>query len=221
MKLLLQALTKYLAGLILVGVLLFPAAGTLQYWNGWLFIGLLFIPMLVFGIVLFFKAKDLLRSRLGAKEKQTEQKLVILFSCVVFLGGFVVAGLDFRFGWSHLPPGLIIAISVVFLAGYAMFVEVSRENMWLSRTVEVHEGQNVVSTGLYSIVRHPMYTATLLMFLSMPVVLGSLWSFLIFLLWIPILVLRILGEEKMLLVELDGYAAYRQKVKYRLVPFVW
>jgi protein-S-isoprenylcysteine O-methyltransferase Ste14 len=221
MKLLLNALTKYISGLVLVGILLFPAAGTLCYPNGWLFIGLLFVPMLIFGTILFFKAKELLRRRLIAKEKQSEQKLVILLSCVVYLGGFVVAGLDFRFGWSHLPLGLVIVASVIFLAGYAMFIEVSRENIWLSRTIEVQDGQKVVSTGLYGIVRHPMYTASLLLFLSLPIILGSLWSFFIFLLCIPILVLRIHGEEKMLLKELDGYMEYRQKVRFRLMPFLW
>lgn len=221
MRLLLNTLTKFLCGLLLVGLLLFLPAGTVNYPNGWLFAGLLFIPMLILGAVLLIKAPVLLEKRLGTKEKETTQKGVIALSGLLFLGGFIVAGLDFRFGWSHVPTWLVIAASVVLLIAYALYAEVMRENAYLSRTVEVQENQKVVDTGLYGIVRHPMYAVTVWLFLAIPLVLGSWWSFLCFLHYPIIIVIRILNEEKVLTEGLAGYGAYKKKVKYRLLPLIW
>lgn len=220
-KLFIQAVTKFLLGIILVGVLIFLPAGSLKFINGWIFVGVLFIPMLIAGIVMMLKNPDLLRKRLNAKEKQRDQSLVIKLSGLMFILGFVLAGLDFRFGWFQLPRGVVIAAAVVFLFGYILFAEVLRENTYLSRTIEVQENQQVIDTGLYGIVRHPMYSATLLMFLSMPLILGSLISFVIFLVYPFIITKRITGEEEFLQKELNGYSEYKKKVKYRLVPFIW
>ena len=220
-KLFIQAVTKFLLGIILVGVLIFLPAGSLKFINGWIFVGVLFIPMLIAGIVMMLKNPDLLRKRLNAKEKQRDQSLVIKLSGLMFILGFVLAGLDFRFGWFQLPRGIVIAAAVVFLFGYILFAEVLRENTYLSRTIEVQENQQVIDTGLYGIVRHPMYSATLLMFLSMPLILGSLISFVIFLVYPFIITKRITGEEEFLQKELNGYSEYKKKVKYRLVPFIW
>jgi len=221
MKLLFNALSKYVAGLILVGLLLFLPAGSFAYLNGWLFIALLFLPMLFLGIFLFLKAPALLEKRLSAKEKEKPQKGVVAVSGLLFLLGFIVAGLDHRFGWSHIPLWGVVAASMVLLLSYAMYCEVMRENAYLSRTVEVQNGQKVVDTGLYGIVRHPMYAATVFLFLSVPVVLGSLWALLCFLPYVVVIVIRIINEEDVLSRELPGYGEYQKKVKYRLFPFVW
>ncbi len=220
-KLFIQAITKFIFGIILIGLLIFLPAGTLSFFNGWLFIGILFVPMLLAGIVMMIKNPDLLKSRLNAKEKQRDQSVVIKLSGLMFLAGFIVAGLDFRFEWFALPKGVVIGASAVFVAAYILYAEVLRENTYLSRTVEVQENQKVIDTGLYGIVRHPMYSATLLLFLSMPLVLGSVYSFLIFLAYPLIIAKRIKGEEEFLEKELDGYREYKQKVRYRLIPFVW
>ena len=220
-KLFFQALTKFIVGLAIVMALLFIPAGMLSYWQAWLFIGILFIPMLIMGIVLMYRDPELLRKRVDAKEKEDEQKSVIIMSGLMFVAMFVMAGLNYRFGWWILPDWLVIAAAVIFLLGYVMYAEVMRENAWLSRAVEVQENQQVVDTGLYGIVRHPMYTATLLLFLSMPLVLASPWSFVIMLLYVPILVKRIHNEEKVLKQELSGYDEYLQRIRYRLIPFIW
>ena len=221
MKLACNALIKFLLGLFLVGALLFWPAGSLTYINGWLFIGLLFVPMLILGVVLLIKAPALLAKRLGAKEKEATQKGVVAASGLLFVAGFIVAGLDFRFGWSQVPLWAVIAASAVLLISYALYAEVMRENAYLSRTVEVQKDQKVVDTGLYGIVRHPMYAVTLWLFLSIPIVLGSLWSLLCFLPYILVIVIRIRNEEKLLVAELVGYLEYKKRVKYRLLPFVW
>lgn len=220
-KLFLSALTKFLCGLVLVGALLFLPAGSFAFTGGWIFIGLLFIPMLVLGAVLFVKSPDLLQKRLDAKEKENTQKGVVALSGLLFLAGFIIAGLDFRFGWSHVPMWLLIVASVILLASYALYAEVMRENAYLSRTIEVQEGQTVVSTGLYGIVRHPMYAVTVWLFLSIPLVLGSFWSLLCFAHYPILIIVRILNEEKVLTAGLEGYADYKKKVKYRLLPFIW
>lgn len=220
-KLFFQALTKFVFGLLLVGLLLFLPAGTFAYWQAWLFIGILFVPMFIAGIVLIVRQPELLRKRLDAKEQQQEQKWVVALSGLMFIAVFVVAGLSHRFGWYMLPDWAVFVATVVFLAAYALYAEVMRENVWLSRTIEVQENQQVVSTGLYGIVRHPMYSATLLLFLSMPLVLASPWSFAIMLLYIPIIALRIRNEEQVLERELKGYTEYKQRVKYKLIPFIW
>ena len=216
-----DAIVKYIAGVILVGLLIFVPAGSFEWRNGWLFMGLLFVPMFIAGIVMYLKAPDLLRSRLNAKEKQSEQKDVISYSGVMFLAAFIVAGLNHRFQWFHLPDSVIIAASVVFVLSYLMFAEVLKENAYLSRTIEVQEDQTVVDTGLYGIVRHPMYTATIFLFLAMPLILGSPISFVIMLLYIPLIVKRIKNEEMVLENELKGYREYKEKVRYRLVPYIW
>ena len=221
MKLIFNALTKYIMGFILVGALLFLPAWTLCYPGAWLFMALLFIPMLIMGLVLFIKAPSLLEKRLDNKEKEKTQRGVIALSGLMFPLGFVLSALDFRFGWSSVPLWLVIVASALFLVGYGMYAEVMRENAYLSRTVKVYENQTVISTGLYGIVRHPMYLATLLMFLSMPLILGSLWGLIPFALYPVVTVIRILNEEKVLTEGLSGYAEYKAKVKYRLIPFVW
>ena len=220
-KLFFQALTKFLAGLLLVGLLLFLPSGTFSFWQAWLFIGILFGPMFIAGIVLMIRQPELLRKRLDAKEKQGEQKWVVALSGLMFIAVFVVAGLSRRFGWYMLPDEEVYVATIIFLAAYALYAEVMRENVWLSRTIEVQENQQVVSTGLYGIVRHPMYAATLLLFLSMPLVLASPWSFAIMLLYIPIIALRIRNEEQVLERELKGYVEYKQHVRYKVIPFIW
>ncbi len=220
-KLFFQAIAKFFLGVILVGLLVFLPAGTFSYPQGRLLMGLLFIPIFFAGIVMMFKNPTLLQKRLNAKEKQTEQGLLVKLSGLMFLAGFIVAGLDFRFGWFPLPRGVVIAAAVVFLLAYALYAEVLRENAYLSRTIEVQQGQKVIDTGLYGIVRHPMYSVTLLLFLSMPLVLGSVFSFLVFLVYPFIIAKRIKNEEAFLEKELDGYREYRKKVKYRLIPFIW
>jgi protein-S-isoprenylcysteine O-methyltransferase Ste14 len=220
-KLFVSAITKFTAGVILLALLLFLPAGTVHYPGGWLLMGILFIPMFLAGIVMLVKSPNLLNSRLNAKEKQREQDLVVKFSGLMFLAGFVVAGLGVRFGWYRLPTAVVIIAAALFLLAYLLYAFVLRENAYLSRTIQVQENQTVVDTGLYGIVRHPMYSATLLLFLSMPLVLGSLYSFLIFLAYPFIIAKRIKHEEAFLEENLDGYRAYKQKVKYRLIPFVW
>jgi len=220
-KLFIQATGKYLAGLIFVSILLFIPAGTLHYWNAWLLIGVLFIPMLIVGIILMFRNPELLRKRLNAKEKEAEQKKVILFSALMFISGFVVAGLNYRFKWLVLPEWLVYAATAVFLSAYLLFAEVLRENTYLSRTVEVQENQKVVDTGLYGVIRHPMYISTILLFLSVPLMLGSFFSFLIFLIYPVIIFKRIRNEEEVLEKNLEGYSEYKKRVKYRLIPFIW
>lgn len=221
MKLFISALLKLVLGIVLVGALLFLPAWTIYYPNAWLFICLLFIPMLVMGLVLFIKAPGLLEKRLNNKEKQKTQKGVTKLLGLMFLVGFVLCALDFRFKLSHVPLWLVIVSSVLFEIGYLMYAEVMRENAYLSRTVEVQENQKVVSTGLYGIVRHPMYLATLFMFLPMPLILGSFWGLIPFSFYIVAIVIRILNEEKVLSNELHGYTEYKTKVKYRLIPFIW
>ena len=221
MKLLFRAIAKFAAGLLLVAALLFLPAGTLAYPGGWRFIGLLFLPMLLLGTVLFIKSPELLEKRLSAKEKEDTQKSVLALSALLFIAGFVVAGLDHRYAWSRVPTWAAILAAAVLLISYALYAEVMRENAYLSRTVEVQEGQQVVDTGLYGIVRHPMYAVTLWLFLSIPVVLGSWWALLCFLPYIAVIVVRILNEEAVLENGLDGYKDYKARVKYRLLPFIW
>jgi len=221
MKLLISALTKFICGLLLVGLLIFLPAGTLRYTYGWLFIGLLFVPMMIAGFVMFFKSPDFLAKRLDVKEKQATQKGVVAFSGLMFIAGFVVAGLDFRFGWSTMPTWVVITASVLFLTAYALYAEVMRENAYLSRTIKVEEGQKVVDTGLYGIVRHPMYMATILLFLMIPLVLGSWYALIAFAFYPAIIIVRLKDEEDLLTRELRGYAEYKKKVKYRIIPFVW
>lgn len=216
-----QAVVKYLVGIILFSVLLFIPAGTLYYWNAWLLIGVLFIPMLIVGIILAIKNPELLRKRLNAKEQESEQKSVMLLSALMFVSGLVVAGLDYRYQWLVLPRWLILAATILFLCGYLLYTEVLRENAYLSRTIEVQENQKVVDTGLYGIVRHPMYTAAIMLFLSMPLVLGSFFSFIIFLMYPAIIVKRIANEEEVLEKSLEGYSEYKRRIKYRLIPFIW
>ena len=220
-KLFFQAILKFLSGLLIVAALLFIPAGTLGYWSGWLFISLLFIPMFIAGIVLMFVNPELLRKRLNVKEEQKEQKEVVALSGIMFLAAFIVAGLNFRFGWITLPAWAVAAGAVVFVLAYVMYAEVLRENAYLSRTVEVQENQKVIDTGLYGIVRHPMYSATLFLFLSMGIVLGSPISFAILLFYIPIIAKRIKNEEAVLEDGLEGYREYKTRVKYKVIPFVW
>ena len=221
MKLLISAITKYLAGLVLVGALLFWPAGSFSYVGGWRLMVLLFGPMLIAGLVMFFLSPALLEKRLDAKEKQATQKGVVAFSGLMFIGSFVVAGFDWRFGWSQVSLPVTVVASVLFLASYGLYAEVMRENAYLSRTIKVEQGQKVVDTGLYGIVRHPMYSATLLLFLAMPLVLGSWYALIPMGAYPLIIAARLLDEEKLLARELPGYEAYKQKVKYRLIPFVW
>lgn len=221
LKLFISAITKFLLGVALVGLLVFLSAGSLSFFNGWLLMGILFIPMFVAGIVMMFKNPDLLKSRLNAKEKRQEQGLVVKLSGLMFVVGFIVAGLGFRFDLYTLPKCVSHGAAAVFLVAYILYAEVLHENTYLSRTIEVQENQRVIDTGLYAIVRHPMYSVTLLLFLSMPLVLGSVYSFLIFLAYPFIIAKRIKDEEKFLEKELDGYLEYKQKVKYRLIPFIW
>ncbi len=220
-KLFLSAILKFALGVVLIGALLFLPAWTLHYPQGWLLMGILFVPMFLAGLVMMAKNPSLLQSRLNAKEKEREQSLVVKLSGLMFLVGFVLAGLSFRFGWLMLPRWVSIVGAVLFLMSYALYAEVLRENTWLSRTIEVQEGQQVVSTGLYGVVRHPMYAVTLVLFLSMPLVLGSVVAFVVFLAYPFIIAKRIRNEEEVLARELPGYTEYMQKVKWRLIPFVW
>lgn len=216
-----DGIMKITAGIVLMGLLLFLPAGTLQWADGWLLMAILFVPMFFAGILMYFKAPDLLKSRLSAKETQSDQKDVIRYSGLMFIAAFVIAGLNYRFQWIMMPRAIVWIGVVIFLLAYCFFGEVLRENRYLSRTIEVQDGQTVVDTGLYGIVRHPMYTATVLLFLSMPLVLNSIISFVIMLVYIPIIVKRIKNEEEVLETELKGYKEYKQKVRYRLIPFIW
>ena len=220
-KLLIQGIIKFLAGVVLLGVLLFLPAGTLAWPQGWRLMAILFIPMLLAGIVMIRKNPELLRKRLNAKEKQAEQQDVLKLSALMFLAAFILAGLNFRFRWIVLPDWISWTAAAIFLISYGLYAEVMRENAFLSRTIEVQENQQVVDTGLYGIVRHPMYMSTLFLFLAMPLVLGSVISFLIMLLYIPIIAKRIRNEEQVLEEGLDGYTEYKQKVKYKVIPFIW
>ncbi len=220
-KLFIQAISKFLLGFIVVALLLFVPAGTFEYRNGWIFLGILFIPMFIAGFVIMFTNPDLLKKRLNAKEQEKEQRAVIALSGIMFLAAFITAGLNFRFGWITLSDRLISIAVFLFLAAYLMYAEVLRENAYLSRTIEIQENQKVIDTGLYGIIRHPMYAATLILFLSMGLVLGSPISFVILLFYIPIIAKRIKNEEQVLRQGLEGYEEYMKKVKYKVIPFVW
>ena len=221
MKLVLSALTKFLAGILIVGLLIFLPAGTINYSGGLIFCAVLFIPILILGIVLLVKSPKLLEKRLDSREKDKSQKGIVALSALGFLAGFVMAGLDYRFSLSHIPTPVVMSAVILFLISYVLYAEVMRENEYLARTVKVEEGQHVVDTGLYGIVRHPMYAVTVVMFLMIPLILGSLWAFVIFLHYPVLIVCRIRSEEKLLTAELKGYEEYKKKVKYRLIPFVW
>ena len=221
MKLLISAITKYLMGITLMGTLIFLPAGTLHWSNAWLLMAILFIPMLLMGIIMYIKSPELLTKRLNNKEKRSTQKGVVAMSGLIFIGGFVVAGLNYRFGWHTLPNYISYLFATIFIIGYTLYAEVMRENTYLSRTIEIQENQTVVSTGLYGIVRHPMYMATVLMYLAMPLVLGSLIAFGIMLLYIPIIIRRINDEEQLLKSELPGYTEYCTQVHWRLIPFIY
>ena len=220
-KLFTQAIIKFLSGLLIVGLLLFLPAGTFVWWQAWLLMGILFVPMFIAGLIMMKRSPDLLRKRLDAKEEENEQKTVIILSGIMFLAAFIAAGLNYRFKWIVLPAWVSWAAAVLFLLAYVLYAEVLRENVWLSRTVEVQENQKVVDTGLYGIVRHPMYMTTLLLFLSMPLVLGSVISFVIMLLYIPIIAKRIRNEEQVLEGGLEGYVEYKKRIRYKVIPFVW
>ena len=221
MNLFFKALIKFLSGFIIVGLLIFIPAGTIKFYNGLLFMELLFIPMFIGGLILFFKNPELLKIRLNAKEKESEQKEVIFFSAIMFILGFIIAGLNYRFNWIILPNYIVIIASVLFIVSYILYAEVLRENTFLSRTIEVNDNQKVIDTGMYSIVRHPMYTITIVLFLMMPLILGSVISFVIFLVYPFIIVKRIKNEEKVLEKDLVGYKEYEKKVQYRLIPYIW
>ena len=220
-NLLIQSLKKFIGGFIAIGMLLYLPAGTLHYWNACLFVAVLFVPMFFLGIVMLFKSPKLLEKRLDAKEKVNEQKWVVALSGIMFIAAFVVAGLNFRYSWHSLPDYVIWSGTVIFLLSYLMYAEVMRENAFLSRTIEIQENQKVIDTGLYGVVRHPMYSATLLMFLSIPLILGSIISFAIMLAYIPIIAVRMNNEEKVLEEGLEGYKEYKKKVKYKVIPFAW
>ena len=220
-KLAISALGKLLSGAVIVGAMLFWPAGSWDFAGGWLFMAVLFIPISILGIVMLFRAPELLRKRLANKEKEGTQRWVVALSGLMFVASFVVAGLNYRYGWHTLPQWVVWMAVAVFMLSYLMYAEVMRENAYLSRTVEVQEGQKVVDTGLYGVVRHPMYTATILLFLSMPLILGSLISFAIMLLYIPLIALRIRNEEQLLERELEGYVAYKQRVRYKVIPYIW
>lgn len=221
MKLFLNAIVKFLCGLLLVGLLVFLPAGSFAYFEGWLFCVLLFVPMFFAGIVMLIKAPALLEKRLDVKEKRSAQKGVVGFSGLIFIAGFVLAGLDFRFGWSEVPTAVIIIASIFFVASYILYAEVMRENAYLSRTIKVEKDQKVVDTGLYSVVRHPMYAATVILFMMIPLILGSFVALIPFAFYPVLIAVRIIDEEKLLTKELSGYEEYKKKVKYRLIPFVW
>ena len=220
-KLFFEAISKFLLGVILIALLIFLPANTLNYKNGWIFMGLLFIPMFLAGIVMMIKNPKLLASRLDAKEKQKEQNIVIKISGLMFIVGFILAGFDFRYNWSNIPPYFTSIFSIIFLLSYVMWAIVLKQNTYLSRTIKVEESQTVIDTGLYSVIRHPMYTATIFLFLSMPLILGSLISFFVFLIYPILIIIRIISEEKYLTNNLQGYKEYKKKVKYRLIPFIW
>lgn len=220
-KLFFNAICKFILGVVLVGVLIFLPAGTFYFFNGWLLMAVLFIPMFIAGVIMMLKNPELLRKRLDAKEKVKEQSLVVKLSGLMFLAGFVVSGLGFRFNWLILPRAFVICGVIIFILSYVMYAEVLRENKYLSRTIEVQENQKVIDKGLYGIVRHPMYTATIFLFLSIPLILGSLYGFIIFLVYPFIIIKRLKNEEELLEKELDGYIEYKIKVKYRLIPFIW
>ena len=220
-KLFFQAILKFIFGVVLVGALLFIPANSINYWNGWLFMGLLFVPMFVAGIILMVKNPELLRNRLKTKEKESEQRQVIVFSGLMFLVGFIIAGLNYKYSWIELPNIVIIVAAILFIVSYILYAEVLRENTYLSRTIEVQENQKVVDTGLYGIVRHPMYAVTILLFLSMPLILDSIISFVIFLIYPVIISKRIKNEEEVLEKNLEGYSDYKKKVKYKVIPFIW
>ena len=220
-KLFFEAIIKFILGVVIIGLLIFVPANTINYWNGWLFMGLLFIPMFIAGIVMMIKSPELLRKRLNAKEKESEQKIVVKLSGLMFLVGFIIAGLNYRYNWILLSNYVVIISSIIFIIAYIIYAEVLRENAYLSRTIEVQENQKVIDTGLYGIVRHPMYAATLLLFLSMPLVLGSVISFVIFLVYPFIISKRIKNEEEVLEKELKGYIEYKKKVKYKMIPYIW
>ena len=220
-KLFTQALTKFFLGVVIIGLLLFVPAGSIRYWQGWLLMGILFVPMFIAGFVLMAKNPELLRKRLNAKEEEKEQKTVVGLSALLFIAAFVVAGLNWRFQWCVLPDWAVWVAAILFLACYLLYAEVLRENTYLSRTIEVQENQKVIDTGLYGIVRHPMYMATTVLFLAMPLVLASPISFLIMLGYIPVIAKRIENEEKVLEEGLEGYAEYKKKVKYRILPYIW
>ena len=220
-ELFIQAIGKFILGVLFVGLLIFVPAGTAAFWNGWLFMGILFVPMFFAGVVMMIKSPELLKKRLNAKEKQSQQDVLIKLSGLMFLFGFVIAGLNYRFKWNILPASISIGAAIIFLSAYLLYAEVLRENAYLSRTIEIQENQKVIDTGLYGIVRHPMYSVTILLFLAMPFVLGSFFSFVIFLAYPFIIAQRIKNEEMLLKNELEGYCEYQKKVKYRLIPFVW
>ena len=220
-KLFFQAIIKFIFGVLIIGLLLFVPANTINYWNGWLFMGLLFIPMFIAGIVMMIKTPDLLKRRLDIKEKQGEQKVVVALSGLMFIAGFIIAGLNFRYNWIQIPNIVVIISSIVFLLSYVLYAEVLRENKYLSRTIKVEKNQKIIDTGLYGIVRHPMYFSTIFLFLSMPLILGSIISFVIFLIYPFIIAKRIKNEEEVLEKELEGYKEYKDKVKYRMIPFIW
>ena len=220
-KLFIQAIIKYVFGVVIICSLLFVPANSFKYWNGWLFMGLLFIPMFIAGIILMIKNPELLKKRLNAKEKENEQKWVLLFSGLMFIAGFIIAGLNYRYKWIEIPNIVVIISSILFIIAYILYAEVLRENTYLSRTIEVQENQKVIDTGLYGCVRHPMYAVTILLFLTMPLILGSIISFLIFLIYPIIISKRIKNEEAVLERDLKGYTEYKKKVKYKLIPFVW
>ena len=220
-KLFLQAIIKYALGVLMVCALLFIPANSFEYWNGWLFMGVLFIPMFVAGIILMKKNPELLNKRLKAKEKENEQKWVLLFSGLMFISGFIIAGLNYRYKWIEVPNIVIIISSILFIIAYILYAEVLRENTYLSRTIEVQDNQKVIDTGLYGIVRHPMYAVTIILFLTIPLILGSVISFLIFLIYPILIAKRIRNEEKVLEKELKGYTDYKEKVKYKVIPFIW
>ena len=220
-KLFLQAIIKYVLGVLIVGVLLFIPANSFDYWNGWLFMGLLFIPMFIAGIILMIKNPELLRKRLNAKEQENEQKWVLLFSGLMFIAGFIIAGLNYRYRWIEMPNVVTIISSILFIIAYILYAEVLRENTYLSRTIEVQENQKVIDTGLYGIVRHPMYAVTILLFLTISLILGSIISFIIFLIYPFIIAKRIKNEEVVLEKDLNGYSEYKKKVRYKIIPFIW
>ena len=220
-KLFFEAIIKFVLGAVIIGLLIFVPANTIHYWNGWVFMGILFIPMFIAGTVMMVKSPELLRKRLNAKEKEDEQKQVVKLSGLMFLLGFVIAGLNYRYSWIVIPNIVVIISSIIFIISYILYAEVLRENAYLSRTIEVQENQKVIDTGLYGIVRHPMYATTILLFLSMPLVLGSVISFVIFLIYPLIIAKRIKNEEEVLEKELVGYSEYKNKVKYKVIPFIW
>jgi len=220
-RLAISAATKFLSGVVMVGAMLFWPAGTWHFWHGWLFMAVLFIPISILGVVMLFCAPELLQKRLANKEKEASQRWVVALSGLLFIASFIVAGLNYRYGWHSLPQWTVWMAVAIFLLSYLMYAEVMRENAYLSRTVEVQEGQKVVDNGLYGVVRHPMYTATILLFLSMPLILGSIISFAIMVLYVPLIAIRIRNEERLLECELEGYTAYKQRVCYKVVPYIW